>query len=124
MGAPPSQGDTRNGTVPAWCQLIPDDYKEEACRGSGPGCQCSEWCISTPPFSRQWNPECCGCEGGSLPTHQNGTEQGLVPAWCKFVPSDLRSEACRRCRVARTTGRSRPGATSCRVSSRVLRLWQ
>merc|ERR1712207_80507 len=46
-------------------------------------------------LSRQWNPECCGCEGGSLPTHQNGTEQGLVPAWCKFVPSDLRSEACR-----------------------------
>jgi len=93
--SPPSQDDTQNGTVPAWCRFVPEDDKKDACRGSGPGCKCLEWCSATPSFSQQWNPECCGCVGGSPLPSQNSTEVGMVPAWCQFVPSDYKSQACR-----------------------------
>merc|ERR1712061_524555 len=90
----PHDGDTQNGTVPAWCEFVPSDYKKEACRGSGPGCRCADWCGATPSLSQEWNPECCGCMGKhpsaapKSPPSQGGTRNGTAPAWCHFVPSD------------------------------------
>jgi len=92
---PPRQDATQNGTMPAWCHFIPEDLKAEACHGSSWGCKCSDWCSATPPFSRQWNSECCGCKGTTPQASQNGTRQGMLPAWCHFIPGDFKSEACK-----------------------------
>mmetsp|Transcript_48351 Transcript_48351/g.121796 ORF Transcript_48351/g.121796 Transcript_48351/m.121796 type:complete len:316 (+) Transcript_48351:48-995(+) len=71
---------------------LPHDV--EARNSTAPGCNCSDWCSSSPLLSWQWNPECCGCEDGSPPPSYNGTQQGMLPTWCQFVPSDYKTEAC------------------------------
>ena len=83
---------------PAWCQFVPVQFQEVACRGSSAaGCTCQDFCAQTSNASMQWNTECCGCAGvnrtAAAPL-QLVAVQG-VPAWCQYVPGAYQQTACR-----------------------------
>jgi hypothetical protein len=108
----PRGNATQNGTVPAWCQFVPTPFQSVACRGSGPGCQCKDWCSSTSVASREWNPECCGCSAdlpfspGSGDGGRCADEDAQCSAWaqagqCSANPDYMQQNcrfACGLCR--------------------------
>merc|ERR1712039_515368 len=93
--------------APAWCRYVPDDEKTTACRGTNAGgCTCDGSCSDIPTGSWQWNPQCCGCGAGAKSieavTMKSAVEDVtseplalMVPAWCRYVPDDERTVACR-----------------------------
>lgn len=70
----------------AWCQFVPDAFKDVACRGSGTGCSCKAFCARSVPATWRWNPECCSCKDSGEAPVQGGSASS-VPSWCRDIPA-------------------------------------
>jgi len=88
-----SSGDEGARSLPAWCEEIPVEHRNESC--SGQACKCVSWCHWVPGFAREWVPDCCGCEGRSPSFDQVSPAYEPAPEWCELVPVQVRSGACK-----------------------------
>merc|ERR1712151_522102 len=103
-----------------WCQFVPTPFQSVACRGSGDGCQCKDWCSSTSVASRKWNPECCGCSADLPSSPGSDSGEGCVDedrecgAWaqagqCSANPDYMQQKCKSSCGLCRSPAET-PGS--------------
>mmetsp|Transcript_15301 Transcript_15301/g.38161 ORF Transcript_15301/g.38161 Transcript_15301/m.38161 type:complete len:495 (+) Transcript_15301:84-1568(+) len=89
-GSVSQEGQAAGTQLPAWCEFVPEAFKDAACRGSSGGCSCKDFCTDAVPATWQWNPECCGCHGSGN-AREKGSNESHGQQWCDDIPAEQRA---------------------------------